>query len=222
MRIWHYHYITGELLGEDVADESPLQPGQFLIPANSTTQSPPDPQDGKMIVYQEGQWELRDIPQPEPEPPRTREQARDEKRAAINAERDKREAASPFVYQGRSFDYDPVSRERLSKAITAALVASTAGAPLETPVATWTLFDNTTWDDMTIADFLGFPAAEAGRSGVLHETARTLKAAVDAALAAGATAEEIDALPEWEEPEEPPEDTEPPADPPPEGGEGGA
>jgi len=160
------------------------------------------------------QLDLRDItgldPQPQigwidvdgeliaPATMRTPEQARDEKRAAINAERNRREAASPFEYDGSLYDYDPVSRERLHAAISAALTAAAAGVPQDAVVATWTLYDNNT-RVMTVADFLGFPAAEAARSGALHETARRLKAAVDAALEAGATAEEIDALPVWED-----------------------
>jgi alkylhydroperoxidase/carboxymuconolactone decarboxylase family protein YurZ len=62
---------------------------------------------------------------------------------------------------------------------------------------TWTCADNSTID-LTEQQLLGLAAALAAHSDALHQTARALKAAVDAALAAGATAEEIDALPVWE------------------------
>lgn len=120
------------------------------------------------------------------------------KKVAINAERDRREAASPFTYNGHDFDYDTKSRERLHAAVQAAMSASASGSPINTVVATWTLYDNSALP-MTISDFLGFSIAEAQRSGAIHETARQLKADVDAALAAGATAAQIAAMPVWAE-----------------------
>ena len=120
------------------------------------------------------------------------------KRTAINAERDRLEAASPFVYDGSEFDYYSLSRERINAAVSAATIAALAGTPTSTVICTWTLANNT-MQDMTIADWLAFRQAEVARSGALHETARILKAAVDAALADGATAAEVDALPVWDE-----------------------
>lgn len=71
MQIYNYDADTGEYLGASTADESPLEPGVFLIPANSTTIVPPDAQDGKTINFENGAWVLKDIPEPEvePEPP---------------------------------------------------------------------------------------------------------------------------------------------------------
>ena len=75
MKVYNYSAFSGEFTGVNTADESPLEPGVFLIPANATTVSPPDPQEGKTINFQNGGWVLVDIPitetetEPEPEVP---------------------------------------------------------------------------------------------------------------------------------------------------------
>lgn len=128
-------------------------------------------------------------------PPRTPEQAAVEKRAAINAERDRREAGG-FEYLGKRFDSDgEKSVPRILGAVVTAQAAMLTGG---TFTVTWTCADNSTID-LTEQQLLGLAAALAAHSDALHQTARALKAAVDAALEAGATAEEIDALPVWED-----------------------
>ena len=66
MKIYHYNQY-GYYCGQDIADESPLEPGVFLIPAMATDQEPPSPQEGKNIIFADGQWQLVDIVV-EPEP----------------------------------------------------------------------------------------------------------------------------------------------------------
>ena len=56
MKIWNYSPINGELIGEGLADESPLEPGIFLIPAHATTIQPPDPQEDKILVFKNNSW----------------------------------------------------------------------------------------------------------------------------------------------------------------------
>jgi hypothetical protein len=68
MNIYNYDTFTGEYIGPSTADESPLEPGVFLIPANSTTIAPPASQDGKTVNFENGVWVLNDIPVPPPEP----------------------------------------------------------------------------------------------------------------------------------------------------------
>lgn len=71
MDIYHYHPATGEYQGYGIADESPLEPGHYLVPANATLLVPPDFDPGVQICrYVEGQWTVEDLPAgPETAPP---------------------------------------------------------------------------------------------------------------------------------------------------------
>jgi hypothetical protein len=58
MRIYNYDPETGEFLSEGAADESPLEPGVYLIPAHATDQPAPTAKVGQAAVYQDGTWRL--------------------------------------------------------------------------------------------------------------------------------------------------------------------
>lgn len=103
--------------------------------------------------------------------------------------RNNAEAATPFVYDGSSFDYDALSRERINAAVSAATIAALSGVATSTVICEWTLADNTT-RDMTIADWLAFRQAEIARSSACHSKYNTLKEQVGAAT----TVEEINAI----------------------------
>lgn len=51
---------TGEFLYEIQCQESPREPGKFLIPANATTVAPPEEQAGKALVWNGEEWGYRD------------------------------------------------------------------------------------------------------------------------------------------------------------------
>jgi hypothetical protein len=58
----------GYFVGLTVADESPLEPGVFLIPAGAVEIEPPSIPEGYRARWTSGTWELEKIPEPEPAP----------------------------------------------------------------------------------------------------------------------------------------------------------
>lgn len=58
MKVYNYHPVTGEYLGESVADPSPLEPGKFLIPKHATFIAPPafDPEQNQTRVFDGSEW----------------------------------------------------------------------------------------------------------------------------------------------------------------------
>jgi hypothetical protein len=65
---YSFHPNTGVFLGVDFAQESPLEPGVFLLPAGATFVEPPQVSEGQHAVWNGNSWEVQDIPAPEPEP----------------------------------------------------------------------------------------------------------------------------------------------------------
>jgi hypothetical protein len=59
MRIYHYHPDTTAYLGTSLADESPLEPGVFLIPAHATPEAPPAVAEHRIACFAEGIWSIR-------------------------------------------------------------------------------------------------------------------------------------------------------------------
>jgi hypothetical protein len=59
MKIYNYHPETREYLGSADADESPLEAGQFLIPAHATTVEPPSVDLDQAAVYVNGEWNVQ-------------------------------------------------------------------------------------------------------------------------------------------------------------------
>lgn len=73
---YNYHEGTGIYLGSEEADESPLEPGIFHLPAYSTAIAPPSEQAGFVRVWNGNVWQQVAIPTaPEP-PPITEDQVR--------------------------------------------------------------------------------------------------------------------------------------------------
>jgi hypothetical protein len=69
MIIFHYDPTSGICLGQGEADESPLEPGVWLIPAYATEVAPPAIGAGERAVWKGAAWEVETIPVvPSPEP----------------------------------------------------------------------------------------------------------------------------------------------------------
>ena len=56
MDIYNYSKDTGEFLGLDQADESPLEPGKYLIPSYATGIAPPQATTGYARCFIDGAW----------------------------------------------------------------------------------------------------------------------------------------------------------------------
>jgi hypothetical protein len=63
MIIYHYHPDTGKYLHITTeADEDPLEPGRYLIPANATDKTPPYSSDTQQTVFRDGNWVVEKRP----------------------------------------------------------------------------------------------------------------------------------------------------------------
>ena len=137
MQIYHYHHVTGEFLGEGVADESPLEPGAYLVPAHATTTAPPTAMSGKVRVWR-GEWVFEDVqagePTQDPEYEPTPEELEHLAREAFKAQRQILVDSIKVVVGGKVFDGDETSQTRMARAITVLLEGETV---------LWVLADNT-------------------------------------------------------------------------------
>lgn len=68
MLVYCFNPTTKVYTGSTWADESPLEPGVFLIPAHSTATPPPAAPQGLQAVWDGDSWELEAAPAPPPEP----------------------------------------------------------------------------------------------------------------------------------------------------------
>ena len=136
MQIYHYHPVTGEFLGEGVADESPLEPGAYLVPAHATTTAPPTAVAGKVRVWR-GEWVFEDAQADQPLDPEyepTPEELEQLAREAFKAERQIAVDNIKVVVGGKVFDGDETSQTRMTRAS----VAMTDEETIQ-----WVLADNT-------------------------------------------------------------------------------
>ncbi|ANI62156.1 phage tail assembly chaperone [Pseudomonas sp. GR 6-02] len=90
MIVFSYHFETFEYVGIGEAYESPLEPGVFPLPANSTTVEPPafnnETQICKWSIDTQA-WVVTDRPVQEPEPGQTPEEILAAKKAAMRGDR---------------------------------------------------------------------------------------------------------------------------------------
>lgn len=56
--IYHYSPLTGELAGQSLADENPLDPENPLIPAHATEIVPPAAKKGSVAVFDGSAWKM--------------------------------------------------------------------------------------------------------------------------------------------------------------------
>jgi hypothetical protein len=84
MKIIYNYDPNGYYCGQDLADESPLEPGIYLIPALATDQEPPTVGENQLAKFVNGGWTLEDIPILEPAPEPTAEETKQRQYSNIN------------------------------------------------------------------------------------------------------------------------------------------
>lgn len=122
MQIYHYHPDTGEFLGVGLADQSPLEPGVYLIPAHATTTAPPTAMSGKVRVWR-GEWVFEDVlagePTHDPEYEPTPEELEHLAREAFKTQRQTLVDNIKVTVGDKTFDGDETSQTRMARAIVA-------------------------------------------------------------------------------------------------------
>jgi hypothetical protein len=84
----------GVFVGPVECDESPLEPGVFLVPAGAVTEAPPQYSDKQFAQWDGSDWVIQTVPEPEPEPEPapvpdiTREDVEGERRLAYQSDSD--------------------------------------------------------------------------------------------------------------------------------------
>lgn len=69
MKIYNYDNTTGDFISTGEADESPLEPGKYIVPAYATTIKPPVFDAVKQrCIFNKVEWVIESRPEPEPVP----------------------------------------------------------------------------------------------------------------------------------------------------------
>jgi hypothetical protein len=201
---------TGEYLNQVEMQESPLEPGIFLQPADSLLFAPPPLNDNQAACAINGTWEVKsdfrgtwykpnrevvDITEigvlPESEwtsslPPKSIDQLKFDKNAEINAAR-LHANQSTFMHSGKVFACDKLSREDID-GINGRV--ATRGAFPDGWVGGWKAVDNTYIAITTIAQWNDFYDSMIAQGLANFAKSQSLKTS----LAAATTAEQVAAI----------------------------
>lgn len=167
MKYYIYSDDTKEFVGEGIAQESPREPGVFLLPRNATFVKPAEAPEGMVQCWRDNAWELVEDnrgaefwntgdkwdtpPQkmtvlgPFPDgallspPEKSPEELTAEAMRQAKASRSDAVSRITVEVDGMMFDGDEKSQDRMSRAIT---MFTSSGLPADTTTA-WVLADNT-------------------------------------------------------------------------------
>lgn len=166
-KVYIYASDGNEYAGSLILDDSDKSPsGAWNIPAYCTEVEPPEYKEGFLTMWNGTAWEYKEIPKEPVEPEPTLEELKELKIEEMKAERDLREVQD-IEYNGKTYDYDDKSRERLSRA-----QQYLEDNGLESIL--WTCADNTV-SLLSIEDFKNINTISATRSSALHEQYNRLK-----------------------------------------------
>lgn len=179
-------YIIGidkKYAGELTLDNTDISPnGNWNIPSNCIDGVEPlEPKAGFDIIWNGDKWEYKEIPKESSEPEPTLDELKASKIAEMKTERNIREQQI-IEYNGNTFDYDDLARERLLLGRQSLEDAGVEDAKLK-----WTCADNEI-TYLGIEDFKGINTVAATRSIMLHDTYNKLKVLINS----GGTKEELE------------------------------
>lgn len=160
---------TGSLILDD-SDKSPS--GKWNIPGFCTETEPPIEKEGFLRVWNGSNWEYKEKPKEPVEPESTLDELKASKITEMKAERNIREQQI-IEYNGNTFDYDDLARERLLLGRQSLEDAGVEDAKLK-----WTCADNEI-TYLGVEDFKGINTVAATRSIMLHDTYNKLKVLIN-------------------------------------------
>ncbi|MCG9078929.1 DUF4376 domain-containing protein [Laribacter hongkongensis] len=200
-----YHFdAAGRHVGTSTADESPLEPGVFLVPAHATPLEPLPAGQNEVAMFDGSAWRLvadytgteywlpdgshhviLELGYAPPEDaltdPPTLDILREQHRAGINRWRDEQEHGG-IEHAGHRWDTDDASLQRINAVML-------AGA---NPLGIWTSADNVDVP-MSMDDMQRLFAAIVTRGSAIHARQREMKQAIE-----GMSLDELEAFqPGW-------------------------
>jgi hypothetical protein len=128
MKVFNYNPDTGEFVSESEADESPLEPGVFLIPANATDLEPPSYGPGERAVFAEGKWSVETIHGPSSDAVKAIQWER------IKTERDRLIQGGGYPLDGYWFHSDAYSLAQQQGLILTAMQVQASGGDMGAPL----------------------------------------------------------------------------------------
>lgn len=172
-KVYIYADNGNEYTGSLVLDDSDKSPsGEWNIPRFCTEIEPPVEKEGFLRVWNDINWEYKEIPKESSEPEPTLDELKASKIDEMKAERNIREQQI-VEYNGNTFDCDDLARERLLLGRQSLEDAGIEGAKLK-----WTCADNEI-TYLGIEDFKGINTVAAARSIMLHDTYNKLKVLIN-------------------------------------------
>lgn len=172
-KVYIYADNGNEYTGSLILDNSDKSPsGKWNIPGFCTEIEPPVEKEGFLRVWNGKNWEYKEVPKEPSEPEPTLDELKAYKIAEMKAERNIREQQI-IEYNGSTFDYDDLARERLLLGRQSLEDAGVEDAKLK-----WTCADNEI-TYLGVEDFKGINTVAATRSIMLHDTYNKLKVLIN-------------------------------------------
>lgn len=97
LKVYGFNSESGEYTGEQVAFESPVEPGVYLLPANTTGFEPPKFKKNKVRVWDGQKWEYADGPKKAASKIPAQPQTAEEKAAVLRYIRNKKLAVTDWT-----------------------------------------------------------------------------------------------------------------------------